>query len=91
MANVYDIGDGVRLTAAFDIDGSGANPTTVTVTLEDPSGNQTNPASGSGTNGTYNVDTIVDEQGTWYYHFAGTGAVVAAGEGHFFVRKKETA
>ena len=92
MANVYDIGDGIRLTAAFSIDGSGANPDTVTVTVMDPSGNKTTPAAGSGTDGAYNVDsTIVDEQGTWYYHFAGTGAVVAAGEGHFFVRKKETA
>ena len=91
MANTYDIGDGVRLTAAFSIDGSGANPDTVTVTVMDPSGNKTTPAAGSGTDGSYNVDAIVDEQGTWHYHFAGTGAVVAAGEGHFFVRKKETA
>ena len=57
MANTYDIGDGVRLTAAYSIEGSGANPTTVTVTLTDPSGNASTPASGSGTDG---VEAVAD-------------------------------
>lgn len=96
MANVYDVGDGVRLTNTFSIDGSGANPTTVTVTITDPDGNTYAPSAGSGTDGVYIVKLpdsggVVDEIGTpgeWSYRWVGTGAVIAATEGHFFVRKR---
>ena len=90
MANVYDVGDGIRLTGTFDISGSGANPTTAVLSLTDPSEVVTTPAVGNGTDGVYLVSAIVDEAGTWYYRWTGTGAVVAAHEGHFFVRKRRS-
>lgn len=88
MANVYDVGDGIRLTGTFTISGSGANPTTATLSVTDPSAVVTTPSVGSGTDGVYLVDIIVDEPGDWHYRWVGTGAVVAATEGHFLVRKR---
>ena len=89
MSNVYDIGDGIRLTGSFSVDDTPTNPTTIVVTLTDPSGNSgTSAPSNSGT-GEYYEDIVVDEPGSWHYRYVGTGAVVAASEGHFSVRKKE--
>ena len=85
--SVYDIGDGIRLTANFTLNDVATNPTTVVVKLTDPSGNSgTSSPTNTGT-GAYYEDVIVDEAGKWYYRWTGTGAVVAASEGHFFVRK----
>jgi hypothetical protein len=89
VANIYDVGDGIQLTGTFTISGSGTN-TTATLSLTDPSEVVTTPAVGSGTDGVYLVDAIVDEAGAWYYRWVGTGAVVAATEGHFFVRKRRS-
>jgi hypothetical protein len=90
VANVYDVGDGVRLTGTFTISGSGTNPTTATLTVTDPSEVVTTPAVGTGTDGVYLADIIIDEPGAWHYQWKGTGAVVAATEGHFFVRKRRS-
>ncbi len=90
MANTYDVGDGIRLTGTFTISGSGTNPGTATITVTDPSEVVTTPAVGNGTDGVYLVDVIVDEVGTWYYRWTGTGAVIAASESHFFVRKRRS-
>ncbi len=90
MANIYDVGDGIRLTGTFTISGSGTNPTTTVLSLTDPSEVVTTPAVGNGTDGVYLVDAIADEPGPWYWRWVGTGAVVAATEGHFFVRKRRS-
>lgn len=90
MANVYDVGDGIRLTGTFTISGSGANPTTAVLSVTDPSAVVTTPAVGNGTDGVYLVSVIVDEPGAWHYNWVGTGAVVAATEDHFFVRKRRS-
>lgn len=89
MSNVYDIGDGVRLTAAFTVADVATDPTTVTLTLTDPSANSSSPSPTNSGTGAYYEDIVVDESGSWHYRFVGTGAVVAASEGHLSVRKKE--
>ena len=87
MSNVYDVGDGIRLTANFTVADIATNPSSVVLKVTDPGGNSgTSTPTNSGT-GAYLKDIDVDEDGTWYYRFVGTGAVVAASEGHFFVRK----
>lgn len=57
-----------------------ANPTTVTLRIEDPDGNVEVVASGSITNestGVYYYDFAPDQAGRWYYRFIGAGAVIA--------------
>ena len=87
MANIYDVGDGVRLTCTFTISGSGTN-TTATLSVTDPSENIATPSLTAAGDGVYTADVILDEVGKWYYRFVGTGAVIAATEGHLFVRKR---
>lgn len=87
MSNVYDIGDGIRLSATFTVNAVATNPTTVTVTLTDPSGNATAPTTTNDGTGAYHADVLLDEAGKWYYRFVGTGAVIAASQADFFVRK----
>ena len=88
MANIYDVGDGVRLSATFTVSGTGTN-TTATLSLRDPSGNVSNPSATSDGTGAYHADVILDEIGAWYYRWVGTGAVIAATEEHLFVRKRK--
>lgn len=89
MVNTYDIGTKVRLYGTFkDLDNVLTNPTAVTAKHKDPSGNITTVSGGSVTNvspGVYYIDLTVDESGTWWYRFEGTGAVVAANEQAFVV------
>lgn len=90
MSEIYDIGDRVTLTANFTDAGSPVQPTTVTCTVKAPSG-MTTSSSVTNTSGTYSAEVEPDEQGAWYYRFAGTGTYVAAGEGTFRVRRRRVA
>lgn len=87
--NIHDVGDRVRIAVEFrNLDGALADPSTVTVKHQDPSGNETSSTSSWTKDGTgrYHLDVDIDESGTWYYRWAGTGDLVAAGEGSFIVR-----
>lgn len=85
----YDIGDEVRLSVAFtDADGVAADPTTVTCTVRKPDGSTLTP-SATGSSGSYHADIQPDQTGNWHYRFAGTGALVAAEEGQFYVRVRK--
>lgn len=86
----YDIGDEVRLSVAFtDAAGAAADPTTVTCTVRKPDGSTLTPtATSTGSTGAYRADIQPDQTGNWYYRFAGTGALVAAEEGQFYVRTR---
>lgn len=86
--NVYDVGDGIRLSANFTVQGTATTPTSVVLTVTDPSGNTSAPTPTANGTGAYYEDIILDEPGTWYHRWAGTGAVVAASEEAFQVRKR---
>ena len=92
--NVYDIGDKVRLSVTFTVDGVAADPTDVACKYQDPSGNEVEKTflagdvTRSGT-GIYYYDVTIDESGTWFYRFEATGNVVGAGENHFRIRNSE--
>lgn len=89
MANTYDVGDGIRFSAAFTVSSVATDPTSVVFTLTDPSGNVgTSSPTNSGT-GAYYKDVILDEPGAFYGRFDGTGAVVASYESWVFVRKRK--
>lgn len=86
----YDIGDEVRMTATFtDLDGNNADPTTVTCTVEDPDGTTSTPTVQNPNVGVYYADISPDQAGKWWFRFDGTGALVAAEEGSFAVRKRQ--
>ncbi len=92
--NSYDLGDQVRLSAAFtDADGAAVDPTVVTVKYSDPTGSVTDLDYGVDlavtrtTTGAYYVDFVPHTAGTWRYRWESSGAVTAAAEGEFQVRR----
>ncbi len=93
-ANTYDKGDGVTLEATFTVGSVLTDPTTVTLKVKDPDGTITTYTYTGGTvtktsTGLYTKTITVSNDGAWYYRYEGTGAVQAAGEVMFKVRKSE--
>ena len=86
--NVYDIGDEVVVMADFaDRNGNPQNPTTVSIVLEDPTGaRHTLTATAPSPTGHFEATYVVDMPGDWYYRWAGTAGLRAAGEKMFRVR-----
>jgi hypothetical protein len=97
MANTYDIGDLVRVSAAFATSGGVAtDPTTVTLKVQSPAGTETTYTYAltevtKGSVGNYYKDLTITLPGRWVYRWIGTGAVVAASEAHFLIRRSEFA
>lgn len=92
--NTYDVGDKVRIACKFtDVDDVETNPTVTVFKFTDPSGNtitytyDTDDELERDSTGNFHVDITIDEPGTWYYRWIGTGTVVAAEEGSFYVRE----
>jgi hypothetical protein len=94
MANIYDVGDLVRVTGTWeDSDGTDTDPAgTITFKYNDPSDNTTSLVYGvdaevvKSATGIYYTDISIDEHGTWWYRFeSGTGTGQAAAESYFEV------
>lgn len=92
MANEYDKGDLVRVTAVFtDSAGTAVDPDVVRFVVRNP--RETETAYLYGTDaavvktavGNYYVDVSADYEGTWHYRYYSTGSGQAAGEGSFTV------
>ena len=90
----FHIGDGIRLSVVFTVcaTGADADPTTVTLIVEDPSGTQTTYTWAGATvtrdsEGHFHTDIEVDTAGAWHYRWVGTGAVIAAVEGSLYVQE----
>ena len=94
MANIYDKNDLVRISATFTVASVNTDPTTVSLKVQDPSGNEATYTYALGqvtkdSTGNYHYDLAIDESGYWYYRWEGTGAVVSAAEAHLLVRRTE--
>jgi hypothetical protein len=93
--NTYDVGDKVRVTVNFTDNGSPIDPTTVVFKWKSPAGTITTKTYGTDvevvktSTGVYYSDITPASAGKYDYRFAGTGAVVAASEGLFYVRPSE--
>ena len=93
--NTYDIGDVVRVSAAFlDSSDLAADPTGVVVSYRNPSsGVVTTLTYGVDVEvvkdsiGNYHVDITTAAHGRYTYKWVGTGAVAATVEGFFHVRE----
>jgi hypothetical protein len=84
---VYDIGDGIRITATFtNLDGALQDPTAVVFRLLDPQAIMTTPSFVRDGTGLYHVDILATSKGTWQYRWEGTGVVTVAEESTFTVR-----
>jgi len=93
-ANVYDIGDLVRLSAIFKVLEVETDPSTVTVRIIDPSGvkevlTYADEEVTRDTTGRYHYDLLITESGYWSYRWEGTGAVVTAAEARLYVRSSK--
>lgn len=83
----YDVGDTVRLEAAFTSDaGDPAEPETVVLIARTPDGVDTEHGATSDGDGVYHVDLQPATPGTWAYRWVSTGAVHGAEPGMFCVR-----
>jgi len=91
--NIYEIGDQVRCSAAFTVNGVATDPTTITFKYRKPGGSVVTLTYGvdgsvvKSSTGGYYVDLTPDTSGVWHIGFYGTGSVVAAGESSFKVSK----
>lgn len=91
----YDVGDSAVLTATFTVSGTNTDPTTVTLYVNDPSGNVSSYTYAGGTitktaTGIYTKTITLDEAGTWPYLWVTTGTAAAAEEGSLSVEKRVT-
>lgn len=84
---IYDIGDGIRITATFtNLAGALADPTTVVFRVLDPLGAMTTPSFSRDSLGVYYADIVATAKGVWLYRWEGTGSVTVAEESSFTVR-----
>lgn len=95
MANLYDVGDSIRLGALFTVTGVAIDPTIIELDVRDPSGNTLSYSYGGGTvsketTGKYFRDIFVNDSGQWWYRYFGTGTVIAADEAYFIVERMVT-
>jgi len=82
------IGDLRRVTHTFvNTAGVGTNPTAVVLHLTAPNGTHTHPTPVSSGAGVYYYDVPITLEGVWAYGFTGTGAVVSAEQGEFYVNR----
>lgn len=91
--NVHHKGDLVRVSGVFkDINGTEVDPTTITLKVLDPSGNETSYGYGESpetverdSTGNFHVDVEADEAGDWFYWWESTGAGQGAEPGQWVV------
>lgn len=87
MANTYNIGDLVTITADFTVVATGdeIDPSSVVITVEAPNGTTSTPSVSNPSTGSFTVQTAATMPGTYRYRAVGTGAAQAAGQGFFLV------
>jgi len=92
-ANVYDIGDLVRVSAVFkNTLAVATDPTTVSCKVRQPNGTVTTLVYGvnnelvKDSTGNYHTDISVTARGIWMHKFIGTGSVQATEEKTFLVK-----
>ena len=91
----FDVGDVIRLSAAFTSDDVGVDPDGVVFRVLTPSRAEstwtynTDPEVIRSSPGNYYLELEIDEPGTWYYRIEGTGNYQSADERQFLVSPSE--
>jgi hypothetical protein len=92
---VYEIGAPARLTAAFTVDGTATDPSTVSLAVREPDGTETTKTHAAGEvtkdgTGNYHFDWPVAKAGRHHWTFTGTGNAADVQSGEFWARPKQT-
>lgn len=92
MPDNLRVGGAIKLKTTFTVSEIPTDPTTVTLKVQDPSGNTdiyTYAAAQITKDGTgiYSKTITLDEAGWWVYEWTGTGAVVVVEGSRIYVRK----
>lgn len=93
----FDIGDLVRLSAAFSVNQQDTDPTTLTLKILTPNGVEASHVYGTDLAvvkdavGHFHFDLNVTMAGAHYYRWQGTGNAQAALEGSFYVQPSQFA
>lgn len=90
--NEYDYGDTVTMRVDFKVSDVLTDPTTVSLTVTDPSGDATTYTYAGATvtkdgTGEYSKALACSESGEWIYTWTGTGACAAVGTSRFAIRR----
>lgn len=80
----FTAGDIATLDYTLCVDGV-LTDATVTVTVTDPDGNETQPGVNHTSTGVYSTDVPVDADGTWQYEWTASGAATDTATGSFTV------
>ncbi len=91
----WHVGDVTKAQVTFTLNGSAADPTTVTLTVTDPAGTATAytyadaqiTRSGAGV---FYRNCSLTSAGSWHFRMVGTGAVAAVADGSLFVKPART-
>lgn len=92
---VYDVGDGVRTTATFTVNGALTDPSTVTFKYKSPANVVVTLAYGTDVAvvrdavGTFHCTFTASASGSWFYRWVGTGDAAGAAERMVQVRESE--
>lgn len=83
MSTTYHVGDSVKLTGTFTLDGVATDPTAVSLQIRDPSGNISLLTYAADeltqvSTGVYSYNLTLDESGDWFVKFIGTGTVISS-------------
>lgn len=81
----FPYGDTVTLKAEFYVERVLTDPTTVNLTVQDPSGDQSTPSIQNGGTGIRYVTFEAEEAGRWRYKWVSTGSAAGVKEGGFYV------
>lgn len=80
-------GTTVQVRGEFRNTAGGLTDTTAELTVELPDESLETPAVDHESLGTYTGELVVDQFGTYRYRWEGSGALIAASEGSFYVRE----
>lgn len=95
MVDVFDVGDLIRSENAFSVSDTDTDPDAVKVLVKTPGGSVSEFVYGSDTDvikdstGNFYIDISMTESGVWRTRWEGTGAVTAAVEDFWSVRRQE--
>lgn len=86
MAEPYIVTTQIRTTGTFRTLAGALSNTTAVCTVKAPDGTTTTPTVVNDSTGVYHSDITLDQVGTWYIEWQGSGTVVAAGDQAISVR-----
>lgn len=91
MAKPWYVGDVAKVSVTFTVDTVATDPATIELSVMKPDGTTTtysyagSTVTKSGT-GAFYKNVALDQEGTWYWRWKGTGNATAADEGEIAVK-----